>query len=143
MEGRAGGVEFTSMLRAHGNLAAIVCATLLLALPARSSTPEQYQVSIELGRLEALLGRAHYREAAEKAPLLRSQALALPPSEETRRLVIRAELVAGTAALALGQEAAARQCFLRALQLDPRLTLDPSTPPKVRRTFEAVRGMAR
>lgn len=121
-------------------LAALLAAASLPA-PAGASTPELYQLRLDVGRLEALVGRAHYREAAEKAPLLRRQALALPPSEEARRLVIRTEIVAGTAALALGQEAAARQCFLRALQLDPRLTLEPGTPPKVERTFEAVRGM--
>jgi len=122
---------------------ALLCAALLVALPARSSSPDLYRITVELGRLEALLGGAHFREAGEKALLLRGQALALPPSDEARQLVIRAELVAGTAALALGQEAAARQSFLRALRLDPRLVLPPSASPKVQRSFDSVKGMAR
>lgn len=129
------------LFRLPGWALAALLSAASLPFPAHASTPELHQLRLDVGRLEALLGRAHFREAAEKAPLLRRQGLALPPSEEARRLVIRTEIVAGTAALALGQEAAARQCFSRALRLDPRLTLDPATPPKVQRAFEAVRGM--
>jgi hypothetical protein len=41
--------------------------------------------------------------------------------------------------LALGQESNATLCFLRALRIDPTLALDGSTPPKVRRSFDALR----
>jgi hypothetical protein len=117
---------------------------LLVAWPlaafAQAASPELHEIRVELGRVEALLGRAHFREAGEKALALRSQALALPPSGESRRLVIRAELAAGTAALALGQDGFARECFRRVLSLDPRFELEPSAPPKLRRSFEAVRA---
>jgi hypothetical protein len=65
--------------------------------------------------------------------------LALAPSSQSRRLLVRTELAAGTAALALGQEGTARSCFLRALQIEPTLALAPSAPPKVRRVLDALR----
>ncbi len=126
------------MVRAPWILAAAVCAAFVGALPARSFSPEQAEIAVDLGRLEGLLERAHFREAAEKALILRGRALALPPSADAQRLAVRAEVVAGTAALALGQEGFARACFRRALSLDPRLALS-GVPPKVQRTFEAVK----
>jgi tetratricopeptide (TPR) repeat protein len=117
---------------------------LLVAWPlaafAQAAAPQLQEIRVELGRVEALLGRAHFREAGEKALALRSQALALPPSGEARGLVIRAELAAGTAALALGQEGFARECFRRVLALDPRYELDAGAAPKLRRSFEAVKA---
>jgi tetratricopeptide (TPR) repeat protein len=118
-------------------------AVILIAWPLAlfaQTTPELQEVRVELGRVEALLDRAHFREAGEKALALRSQALALPPSSEARGLVIRTELAAGTAALALGQEGFARECLRRALAMDPRLELEASAPPKLQRTFDAVKG---
>lgn len=90
-------------------------------------------------RIEALVGEARFREAAEQAPSLRRAVLAMQPSAATRRLLVRTELAAGTAALALGHENAARICFLRALQLEPTLALGVATPPKVRSALDALR----
>jgi hypothetical protein len=90
-------------------------------------------------RLETLVGEARFREAAEQAPSLRRVVLAMQPSSATRRLLVRTELAAGTAALALGHENTARVCFLRALQLDPTLALGAATPPKVRTALDALR----
>jgi hypothetical protein len=131
------------MLRARWCLGVALAALLGAAAAARAGSPELHEITVELGRIEALLDRAHFREAGEKALLLRRRALALPPSGEARRLVIRTELAAGTAAVALGQEAAGRESFARALRLDPRLTLPASEPPKVRRSFDAARELAR
>lgn len=131
------------MLRALRCLGVALAAAVSLAPAARAGSPELHEITVELGRIEALIGRAHFREAGEKALLLRPRALALPPSGEARRLLIRAELAAGTAAVALGQTPAARECFARALRLDPRLTLPASEPPKVRRSFDAARELAR
>ena len=130
------------MVRTRWMLATLLGAAALVTLPAHASSPEFDRVSLDLGRAEALLGRAHFREAAEKALHLRGQALALPPSGDARRLVVRAELVAGSAAVALGQAGVARDCFARALRLEPWLALDPGTPPKVRRSFDAAKEMA-
>jgi hypothetical protein len=90
-------------------------------------------------RIEALVAEARFREAAEQAPTLRRAVLAMRPSADTRRMLVRTELAAGTAALALGQEGAARICFLRALQLEPTLVLGSATPPKVRSTLDSLR----
>ena len=126
------------MARARWLFAAVLCTAPLVATPARALSPEQAEIAVALGQLEALLDRAHFREAGEKALLLRRRALALPASGDARRLAVRAEVVAGTAALALRQEGFARECFRRALRLEPGLSL-PSADPKVRRTFDAVR----
>jgi hypothetical protein len=117
---------------------------LLGALPARpASAQEAYEIAVDLGRVEALLARAHFREAGEQALLLRKQALALPPSGEVRRLLVRAELAAGTAAVALGQGGAAQVCFDRALRLDRYAALPAGASPKVRRAFDTAKAMPR
>jgi hypothetical protein len=89
--------------------------------------------------IEALVSSARFREAVERAPGLRKAVLGMAPSPRSRQLLVRTELAAGTAMLALGQESNATLCFLRALRIDPTLALDGSTPPKVRRSFDALR----
>jgi hypothetical protein len=128
------------MVPARWMLGAALCAALLVAIPASPSAPGIEQIALRLGRLEALVEDARFRQAVQEAVFLRSQALALPPSAEARRLLVRAEVVAGVAALALGEATTARRSFQRALQLEPALSLDASTPPKLRRSFDAVRG---
>jgi hypothetical protein len=122
-------------------LGVVFAAGLCAEAAAQAESPALYALSVELGRVEALLGRAHFREAGEEALLLRSRVLALPPSGEARRLLVRTELAAGAAAIALGQEAAGRECYARALRLDPRLALPASEPPKLRRSFDAARAL--
>jgi hypothetical protein len=115
----------------------------LLVLPAGGAlaAPGARVAASEAGvrRIEKLVGEAHFREAAGEAASLRRSVLAMAPSSRTRRLLLRTELAAGTAALALGQENAARSCFLRALQIDPGLALAASAPPKVRRVLDSLR----
>lgn len=89
--------------------------------------------------IETLVSEARFREAAERAPALRKAVLGMSPSAATRRLLVRTELAAGTASLALGHESNARVCFLRALRIEPTLQLDATTSPKVRRTVDALR----
>jgi hypothetical protein len=89
--------------------------------------------------MEALVANARFREAAERAPALRKSVLGMAPSPQSRQLLVRTELAAGTASLALGQESNAKLCFLRALRIDPSLALSASTPPKVRRSVDALR----
>jgi hypothetical protein len=120
-------------------LAAAVCVAFLCAFSAGAATPALAQLEARVARLESLIGQARFREAVAQAPALRSQVLALPPSKATRQLLVRTELLAGTAALALRQEGTARVYFLRALQLDPALTLAANAPPKVRRTLDGLR----
>jgi hypothetical protein len=122
-------------------LGAVLWALLLGLTPARSSAAAGSEgLEARLARVEALLAEARFREVAEQAPALRRDALAMQPSPTSRRLLVRAELMAGTAALALRQENAARLCFQRALQLDPSLALGEGASPKLRRAFDAARG---
>ena len=97
-------------------------------------------VESRVQRVEALLGEARFREAALQAPAVRRDVLAMSPSSATRRLLVRTEVAAATAALALRQEMAARICFLRALQIEPTLSLTSGAPPKLRRAFNAARS---
>ena len=122
-------------------LTAVLCAAALVAPPARASSPEFDRVSVDARSRRGPARARPLPEAAEKALLLRDQALALPPSGDARRLVVRAEVVAGSAAVALGQLGVAQDCFARALRLEPWLSRS-GTPPKVRRSFDAAKAMA-
>ena len=127
------------LLRARPLLGMALLALSLLAPRPAAPAPAAEVGDPGVRRIEALVLAARFREAAEQAPTLRRAVLAMPPSSATRRLLVRTELAAGTAALALGQENAARICFLRALQLEPGLALAAGTPPKVRSTFDSLR----
>jgi len=117
-------------------------ALLMLALglaPARAAGAQSREHDLRVEQVEALLEEARFREAAEQAATLRRAVLAMEPSSASRRLLVRTELAAGTAALALGQDNAARICFLRALQLEPTLVLGAAAPPKVRSVVDSLR----
>ena len=127
------------MFSAHIKLWMALCAVLCVASPARAEAPTLGEIELRVGRLEALLDEARFREAAEEAAHLRSQALELPPGAATRQLLVRTEIAAASAALALRQEASARVYLQRALQLEPALVLGGSAAPKLQRTLAAVR----
>ena len=52
------------MVRARWISAAVLCTAHLVAIPARSLTPEEAEIAVDLGKLEGLLEQAHFREAA-------------------------------------------------------------------------------
>ena len=128
------------MLSTRIKLRTALCAVLLMASSVRAETPTPTQIELGVRRLEALLGEARFREAAEEAPGLRSRALELPPAAATRLLLVRTEIAAATAALALRQEGSARVYLHRALQLEPALRLGASAAPKLRRTLDALKA---
>jgi hypothetical protein len=128
------------MARTLGWLGALLLVAQLAVLPAPGHAASLAQVQNEVGQLETLVRQARFRHALAQAPGVRARALTLPPSELSRSLVIRSEIAAGTAALALGQEGEARQCFQRALRLDRQLSLPANAPPKLRRSFDAARA---
>lgn len=129
------------MVSVRRNLWVALCGALIVAYPARGGAPPAAgQVEAGVRRLEALVGEARFRDAALEAPALRSRALALPPSTATRGLLVRTEIAAATAALALRQEGNARFHLHRALQLEPGLTLDAGAAPKLRRALDSLRG---
>jgi len=96
-----------------------------------------------LDEAEGLVRQAHFEEALEKATKARE---AVPPTGDPAALGkrrARADLIAGTAQVALGQDADARASFERAIKTDPSLRLDrASTSPKVVRAFDAARAAA-
>lgn len=62
---------------------------------------------------------------------------------ELRQRRVRLELLSATAQLALGDERAARESLIRAIESQPDLVLDPEkTPPKVMRALELARRAA-
>ena len=114
-------------------------AVLWVAVSAQAATPALAEVEVNVGHLEALVGAARFREAAEEAPILRGRVLELSPGTETRRLLVRTEIAAASAALALRQDGNARVYLHRALQLEPALRLGASAAPKLRRALDALR----
>ncbi|MGH0028564.1 MAG: hypothetical protein ACQGVC_02145 [Myxococcota bacterium] len=94
-------------------------------------TPSAFDSGV--AELEAQVRSARFEEALAGAD-------AVAASAENGEQAARAQVLAATAALALGREADADAHFRRALSADPGLTLDPmTTSPKVRRAFDRVR----
>ncbi len=103
--------------------------------------PDWKRLDTALDTAEARLRDADFETALASAERLRRDLGKTPPATGLGERKARAELVAATAEIALGREDAARRSFERALAANPALDLDPATtPPKVRRAFEAVRG---
>jgi tetratricopeptide (TPR) repeat protein len=111
--------------------------------PPRSS--REARARRELAEVERLLAQgdaslraARFAQALEHAATARRRLEG--SSSEARALRVRADVLAATAQVALGEEEAARQSFARALAADPGLRLDPlATSPKVMRVLEAAR----
>jgi len=92
--------------------------------------------------VDALLRAARFEEAIAQAAALREELEAEPSAGDLQR--VRLEVMAGTAYVALEREDAARECFRRALAVEPALALDPgATSPKVLRVFRSVRAEPR
>jgi tetratricopeptide (TPR) repeat protein len=106
--------------------------------PVAPGPPDTAAFDQALEELETRVRAAQFEAALETAEKGRRAALQLGPEQAKR--TARLEVLAATAALALGRTDAAQTSFERALDADPQLTLDPaSTPPKVRRALERVR----
>jgi hypothetical protein len=92
---------------------------------------------------EESLKTAHFEEALGRTVAARRELDAAGTSGDERALRARLELLAATAQVALGDDAAARQSFGRALEAQPGLELDPErTSPKVLRALEGARAAA-
>jgi hypothetical protein len=93
-----------------------------------------------LDEAEGLVRQARFEEALETAVKARDAVPKTGHQAALRQRRARADVIAGTAQVALGQDADAQSSFERALQTDPSLRLDhASTSPKVLRAFEAAR----
>jgi hypothetical protein len=103
--------------------------------------PKPVRFDEPLRRAEQLIRSARFDEALAKIEELRPRIEAEPGARTSERT--RLELLAATAHVAFGDEAAARTSCERALRSDPALVLDAhSTPPKLMRVFEAARAEA-
>jgi hypothetical protein len=95
---------------------------------------------------EASLKAAHFEEALGRAGEARREldaAGAAGAREDARALRARLEVLSAIAQVALGDDAAARGSFGRALAAQPGLELDPGrTSPKVMRALEGARAAA-
>jgi len=125
-------------MRSSRQLLGMATLGLLFVVWAQPALAES-GASARVRGIETLVAEARFREAAQQAPSLRKTVLGMAPSATSRRLLVRTEVAAGTASLALGHEANARLCFLRALRIEPTLRLGSETSPKVRRTVDALR----
>jgi hypothetical protein len=118
-----------------------VSASARTAPKAPSPAPDWKPADDALGAAEAQLRGADFEAALATATRVRQQLGPSASAKGAREREARAEVVAGTAEVALGREEAARKSFERALAADPKLQLDPTTTsPKVRRAFDAARA---
>jgi hypothetical protein len=111
----------------------------------RHGAPKEVPLAADglLNEAEGLVRQAHFEEALATATKAREAVPQTGDPAELRQRRARADVIAGTAQVALGQDADARASFERALQTDPSLQLDrASTSPKVLRAFEAARQAA-
>ncbi len=93
-----------------------------------------------LGEIDLRLDGARFEEALATAAEARGALADLGVGGDTATQRVRLEVLAATAEIALGDEAAARESFTRAMRADPALSLDPrTTSPKVLRVFDGVR----
>jgi hypothetical protein len=98
------------------------------------------EVDALLGQADGLLRAARFEEALGRLDEARRKLTRARGDAATSRRA-RLEGLAGTANVALGRDAEARQRFDSALRADPGFRLDPSTTsPKVMRAFDAARG---
>jgi LysM repeat protein len=110
----------------------------------RAAQPARARAALEtrLERAGELLRTAHFEEALAEAERARPSVAALEAAETADSGAQRArlEILAATASVALGDDAAAAQSFERALAGDPTLRLDPARfSPKLIRRFEQTR----
>ena len=94
-----------------------------------------------LDQIGRRLDEARFEEALATAAEARGTLADLDAGAETAAQRVRLEVFTATAEIALGDDAAARESFTRAMRADPALSLDPrTTSPKVMRIFDGVRG---
>lgn len=109
------------------------------------AAPEKHRLVADglLDEADTLVRQAHFEEALAKATEAREAVPHTGNQAALRQRRVRADVIAGTAQVALGKDADARASFERALQTDPSLRLDQtSTSPKVIRAFDAARAAA-
>jgi hypothetical protein len=93
--------------------------------------------------IDALLASAHFQTAAALARSSLEQLAATPVQPQRRTRQARLEVMAATAAVALGDGAGARDSLVRALRADPGLAFDATTTsPKLLELLPEARRRA-
>jgi hypothetical protein len=129
---------------------------LAVAIPAGEPAPAQDSaqrsaerrrlvavVALRLERAEEHLRQAHFHDALVAGEEARAGLDSMRRSDDLVAPHMRLAVLLATAQLALGDETAARASLARALTVDPDFSPDPErTPPKLMRSFEAVRASA-
>jgi hypothetical protein len=107
--------------------------------------PELREADRALEAVDVEICMARFDEALDRVEAARLRLAALPESWALRGRRARLEALAATAHVALGDEAAGRAAFARAVELDPHFELDPRrASPKLLRVFrEAARSHQR
>jgi tetratricopeptide (TPR) repeat protein len=144
-------ISVVSATRAAEPAAKTIAPAQRVALSPRAARPRPQTAREEsplaadglLDEAEALVRQAHFEEALEKAMKAREAVPRTGDEPALRQRRARADVIAGTAQVALGKDADARASFERAIEADPSLRLDrASTSPKVVRAFDAARAAA-
>jgi len=128
--------------------AALRCAAALLVLsplPAAAGPPpgprDLGALQRSVAEIESLVAGAWFRKAIAAADATREWADDIPRSPEAKEARARLEVLASTAQIALGDEAAALRSMERAIYVWPLLHLDETTTsPRVVRLFHKLRG---
>jgi hypothetical protein len=116
------------------------------SIPSRDDRLERFEPSVveeedPIAAAEKALREARFELALEWVERGRSQLEAQRPTREGAGRRAQLEVLAATAEIALGQEAAARGSLERALRAEPELRLDPTRhSPKLVRLFDQVRA---
>ena len=99
------------------------------------------EIDTLLERAGKALDAARFAEAIVSTDQVRSGLVPYPATRTVRTRRVRAEVLAATAAIALGQVEAAERSLGRAIEADPQLALDPmTTSPKVVRALDRARA---
>ena len=123
-------------------IAAVLGAPLAVPRPPPPGPSPSRLAEIDaiLGRALQALDAARFDEAISSTDRVRSGLASYPATRVVRERRVQAEVLAATAAIALGQAEAAERSLRRAIDADPKLVLDPmTTSPKVVRALERVR----
>jgi len=141
LEMRWGRRQQASLRDPWGQLALAINVPAPVPQLSRATREQLARAEEQIDASEASLGEARFQETLD---LVRAAGDTLSQVSAgvaaATPLRARAAIIGGTAHIALGDDAAARESFTRALVANPRLTLDPAkTSPKVIEAFEAAR----
>jgi len=134
--------EVTGLERARAHSPTMASPPPVGAAP--EPTPLDWSpIDAKLGAAKAMVRDARFRQALRTTEQIRPELGSVENAPGASRRWTQLEVLSATAQIALGRHDAARESFERALAADPVLERDArSTSPKIRRVFDAVRGVS-